>query len=278
MTSPLSEPVYEERLILFLDFLGFREIIQKSVDDASQLEAIVDAITAMASLADESDVRTTQKITQFSDSLVVSYRIDEPSAVFWLLNSISFIIINLAVRGFLVRGGVAVGKLYHTDDMILGPGMNRAYELESKHATYPRVIIDQSVFEIASRFHAPQHSPQAELNYINADLIEDQDGFKFIDYLSFSAVVEITGMEEVEYAFYLPKICEILEEGLKHESNSVVEKHLWLHRQYVRELDGLRQAIEDPNNSFNEDQTFTHFLHLPDLRTLAEEAELRITR
>jgi hypothetical protein len=276
MTSSLSPPRYEERLVLFLDFLGFRETIEQSVDDASLLQAIVDAITAMTSLADESDVRSSQQLTQFSDSLVVSYRIDEASAVFWLLNSISFIITNLAVRGFLVRGGVAVGQLYHTDKMILGPGMNRAYELESQYATYPRVIIDQSVFDVASRFHAPQHSPQAELDYINSDLIEDSDGFKFIDYVSFSSVVEITGIEPEEYALYLPKLCAILEEGLRHDSVRVLEKFIWLHAQYANELDSLQQAIESDENSFNEDQIFDHFMGLPDLRSLADEASLRI--
>jgi len=141
---------YEERVILFLDFLGFRELIDDTIENPSRIQEITDAIDHLAEIADETEFYPTQRVTQFSDSMVVSYAVHERSAVFELLNDIAFCLVDLVERGFLLRGAVTCGDLLHTKKHLLGPAMVRAYELESKCARFPRVIIDENVFIAAS--------------------------------------------------------------------------------------------------------------------------------
>ncbi len=54
----------------------------------------------------------------------------------------AFYQIAAAMQGFLLRGGITVGQIIHDDECVFGPGLNRAYELESKIATYPRFVLD----------------------------------------------------------------------------------------------------------------------------------------
>src|ERR1700734_1453383 len=49
------------------------------------------------------------------------------------------------MKGFLLRGGITVGEVVHDDECVFGPGLVRAYELESKKAYYPRFVLDHDV-------------------------------------------------------------------------------------------------------------------------------------
>jgi hypothetical protein len=54
---------------------------------------------------------------------------------------VSVIAIAALKMGFLIRGGVAKGKLYHANGVVFGEAMVRAYQLESRVAVYPRVVV-----------------------------------------------------------------------------------------------------------------------------------------
>lgn len=58
--------------------------------------------------------------------------------------------------GILFRGGITYGKVVHTDKMLFGPAMNKAYSLESKTAVYPRIIIDNDVIKQIFKHKGPQ--------------------------------------------------------------------------------------------------------------------------
>lgn len=49
--------------------------------------------------------------------------------------------LDLLDNNVIIRGGIAIGKLRHTQTEIFGPAMNEAYYLESKIARYPRIVI-----------------------------------------------------------------------------------------------------------------------------------------
>ena len=51
------------------------------------------------------------------------------------------------MKGYLFRGGITVGDIVHDDECVFGPGLVRAYELESKVAQYPRFVLDRGVAE-----------------------------------------------------------------------------------------------------------------------------------
>ena len=139
---------YEDRVVCFLDILGFADHIRDTIrkdgsDHEDHIKNIADAFEIVRYLLDidKPEEREGKEVTQFSDSIVISFPIDEESGVFNALLEILWVQINLVLRGMLCRGAVTKGKLIHTEKMLYGPAFINAYRLESNAALYPRVIL-----------------------------------------------------------------------------------------------------------------------------------------
>lgn len=191
-------PKYEERLCLFLDILGFKNIIANSVADKLETSSsfrkldvagIHAALRAIDRAVKHSDstfggsLNTSKQVTQFSDSIVISYLMEERSAVFDMLYDIFFLQIELVQRGILVRGAITSGPLFHDANTIFGPALVEAAELE-KLALYPRVILHQEIIDKGRRNNAAHHTSDDEEKSIRSLLKQDLDGMYYIDYFS----------------------------------------------------------------------------------------------
>jgi hypothetical protein len=231
---------YERRITLFIDFLGFKELVDRTATDATFLDRIVDAMERVGKIGQVGKIgdgyewiHKSQRATQFSDCVVVSYKVDEQSGVFDLLNNVAICVIQLASQGFLLRGGVTVGDLHHTGKHVVGPAMIEAYRLESKVAKYPRIVIDPMLIRAARKAHAPDD----EEEYVRIFMTPDDDGHYFFDYVSWKSVVEHTGCDDEAYPGYLQTIGFLVRDGFQHADIGVVEKFLWLHKKYVTAIE-----------------------------------------
>ena len=83
-------------------------------------------------------------LTQFSDSLVISVD-DDTHGREALQNALFILTSNLIGFGFLLRGGVTRGELFHDSGLVFGPALIDAYKLESKVASTPRVILSNEL-------------------------------------------------------------------------------------------------------------------------------------
>jgi hypothetical protein len=145
------EPVaYEERLIAFYDVLGWRQKIKEAGDDPIELQKLRINVDRF-SWASRSLRNWNYRSSTFSDNVVVSTRFDHkpnqnPSDLVW--NFLAFLgeqQLSSAAMGTLIRGALTLGKLVHKEGIVFGPGLIRAYELESTTAIYPRVVLDVDV-------------------------------------------------------------------------------------------------------------------------------------
>ena len=189
--------VYEERLCLFLDILGFKSHVdgsEKSPDKQTKSTyhplTVAGLYSALESIDrvmndDVEGINTTRVVTQFSDSIVVSYKLEESSALYYMLYDIYLLQINLISRGILVRGAITAGKLIHDKKVVFGPALNESVEFE-KIAMHPRVILSQEIIELGKSKHAAHHSSNDEEKYIKSLLKRDFDGMFYIDYFSVS--------------------------------------------------------------------------------------------
>lgn len=149
----MNEMNYQNRVCLFLDILGFSEHVKQSTDKNG--DQVTDKVQEIGNLLQLLPIKmksfggsnSDRQITQFSDSIVVSFQLTDKNAFIQLLDDIMQIVVNFILKGYLVRGGITYGKLFHKENIVFGPAMISAYELESKIAIYPRIIFDKELVE-----------------------------------------------------------------------------------------------------------------------------------
>ena len=162
---------YEKRLVAFIDILGFKEIVKQSEKDISKIELIYSVLDYLKNWEvqekwdlrlveieedaqkrgiENFDIRGKTNITAFSDSIVVSVKVDNN-----INEMASTLIINLAYigailleKGILFRGGLTVGNLIHIENgTVFGQGLIDSYKLESNNAKYPRIVLSDKLLK-----------------------------------------------------------------------------------------------------------------------------------
>jgi hypothetical protein len=258
---------YEERILCFLDILGFRAQINQTVDKdgialPAEIAKISDAFLLMRNMLDidkpgSSDGRA---VTQFSDSIVISLPKKEPGGVFWTLSELRSVQLNLVFRGMLCRGAVVEGKVVHTDKLLFGPAMVAAYELESKAALYPRIILSDSLIELAESATFSHHSAQDEAKFVKSMLTRDSDGMWYIDYIT-KAQGELND-PDCEYPEYLGELCNIVRDGMKNKDAPIRLKFQWIKEKLLPHIDAIKSNMSKlpDGNEFKE-----AYMGLPDL-------------
>jgi hypothetical protein len=71
---------------------------------------------------------------------------------FLLLSTVSKLVIDLLHVGFLTRGALVVGDLYHRDNVIFGPALIEAFNIERGEAFYPRILLSEPVIKELSEY------------------------------------------------------------------------------------------------------------------------------
>lgn len=242
--TPKRPSSYEERLCLFLDILAFKNHIDESAkSDTSQIKksgqqmtvsrlysALDEINKAMTYKIDSLDHKSSKTVSQFSDSIVVSYKLDEESAVYDMLFDIYLLQINLIQRGLLVRGAITSGQLIHDGRLVFGPALNEAVELE-KLAMYPRVILTQEIIDLGKKYHGSQHTSKHEEYSIKSLLNQDLDGMFYVDYFS----VNPSEFDDEWYGLYnhLIELRELIKRmSLLTRNPSIKVKHSWMRQKY----------------------------------------------
>lgn len=240
----VNKAIYEKRIVAFVDILGFKTMIEDSEIDIELRKKIKKAVEFIRESArtEEDSVR---KVSTFSDSAVISYRLKE-SSLFYLLLDIIRLQLGLGALGIMIRGGIAIGDCYHDGNIIFGPAMNEAYRLESKVAKWPRVVIMPNTLELALR-ETIDRNPYGmvyDLEEIKSLLkvdeykIEEDDDLFFVDFLRQSEELVEFGDE---YYNWLRDFRQSLIDGLnryssanddleisKTEADKVFKKYRWL--------------------------------------------------
>jgi len=241
---------YEDRVVCFLDILGFQNHVVATINsDGTEAKDRTELlIAAFENIRDILDIdrpedRKGKEVTQFSDSIVISFRATEESGVFYALLDIMWVQVNLVLRGILCRGAVARGKLVHTSKILFGPGMVDAYVLESKAALYPRVILDESIIKLGVMAHARHHLPEHEEKSITSLLEKDSDGMYYINYIT-GAQSELDD-PELDYPSYLHSLQKIVALGITAKDPSVVVKYRWLREKLQPHVESIKTRVAE---------------------------------
>ncbi len=245
--------VYEDRLVVFLDLLGFSKMVLERQDD--DVEFAINLIPDMMKTHQGNVLRDDLQVTIISDSIILSVKA-EPDEILKDLFNICVIVgrlqHELALNGYYMRGGISVGKMIHDSEknLIVGPAYIQAYELENKKAKVPRVVIGEEVLE----FYGKDYSQMKEiLNnefthfYFKGNLINSHPSSHalwvgepeiFVDFAS-----TFIGRERAGFKGTVRQFLEHIEKALHH--GVAFEKYKWLFLYAMESID----SSEDWNDN-----------------------------
>lgn len=216
---------YELAIVTFLDILGFSDLVMKS--EAEIINSKLKAVEYFASPSlkpppDDPDEAYAPLVHQFSDAIVRVRRVQTKcnkqrpiGLVFQELLDLVHAQGELIREGVLLRGGVTYGRIHTSNDRTFGPALVTAYELESKFALYPRIVVDPDLlaeFRNNQLLKAAHHTLEQEESYLRNLLRRGDDGMWFIDYIR-AVEAELNDLEM--YPVFLQHHRELILSGTK---------------------------------------------------------------
>ncbi|CUX58468.1 MULTISPECIES: hypothetical protein [Agrobacterium] len=218
---------YSECYLAFIDVLGFSSIISKTALEPKLITAVheaLDGITRRAKLARSPEIGI--QITSFSDNVVISIPVS-PAGLFHIMGLINNFSQELLSLGMLFRGAIVRGFILHTAEVIFGPALVEAYQLETNISLHPRVMLSDNVMADAKAYVVQSKDRNMLLQrlvredaydvpYLNlfADWNDDNDAWK------------------PEAIAKLNVLRAIIERGLSENKRrpSIAEKYRWMAR------------------------------------------------
>lgn len=229
---------YEKRIVLYLDILGFKSAIDKSIEDYGILKSIHKVLNNIYSDRVKNyhgpleGASYGMHVSVFSDNIVMSIPYETENFFYDFIRSTYWLVNEILWDGFLARGAITIGDLYHDDKIIFGPALNEAYQMESELSIYPRVIISKQIFMVGME-NISKIKVEEVVKSFEQILPVDNDGFYFLNYFTKSHEFYDTEV----YLDFLIKIKRLIVEGLKNDSLKARPKYEWLKRQYNKLYD-----------------------------------------
>jgi len=266
---------YQERIVAFVDILGFSSLVGRSEVDSSIIEKIDNTLKFLKKLenpigwnldtiaieedAQKKGVETFEiedktSITCFSDSILVSVDISSiglNEAASTLIANLAYIGSYLLTEGILIRGGITTGNLIHLEDgVVFGQGLIDAYRLENSLAIFPRIVLSK---KILTQMNYPLTAKRDRFPY-HQYLRRFDDGCVGFHQLQFFEVVRSwTEMTEDRLAKNLALSKKVIIDGLDEnlENIEIYKKFDWLRTQY-NSLIIIEKGLKKPIRKLNE--------------------------
>ena len=180
--EPTVARAYTECYVAFIDILGFRKKVEESLLVPSTLNDLVKAleikppaqVTTVANPEGDGNWEWWRlQIRAFSDSIVIFLpsKTQRLSLIFYTAR---YLYDRMLELGLCVRGAITIGDMYwdkswdpprgggsiagearadnRKPTITLGPGMINAYELESKRAKFPRILVSDELYQHIETF------------------------------------------------------------------------------------------------------------------------------
>lgn len=186
---------YTQRVVAFIDILGFKNLIKPQ----EKLQGIYDTFLILTSQhhgvwALENALKNpksshlpiipqgTAKLSVFSDNFLLSVPENNAQAILSLLIIVSGLQNSLLnSSGIACRGAIHCGELIHGEspyggNIIFGPAVIHAYELEQSVASYPRVVLSDAFIKTLKNLELFSICLEKHL------IKRDGDGLFFVNY------------------------------------------------------------------------------------------------
>lgn len=191
----MSDAAYEDRIVAFLDILGFSAVIDSSKSNEGIVPQIANVLHNLETYAphlsevnEHGETPIEFRSSLMSDSIVISVSANN---LLGLVVLVQVVTLDLLFKGRLLRGGIAEGRLYHRNNVVFGPALVAAYDLERRNAIYPRVVLQPGLVE-RQKGRMVSASEVGPVNLVD----RDRDGLFFVKLGSMFAGSVLAGIAE----------------------------------------------------------------------------------
>lgn len=222
---------YPDKLVAFLDILGFKKLVWQ--DKAEALTAInfIDERLDHILTALYRQHGKTFSTKLFSDCICLSCEFTSEN-LFYILYELGFIQLFFSFEGIFLKGALSKGNHFENDRMIFSRGLIKAYELEQS-AIYPRIIIDPDLLDHIRKDKDIYYALFAGFKKEDF-IIEAPDGHFILDYLH---LIYEEGADQFE--------------DLKRHKRAIL-KNVQQNNENIRILEKYRWVAEYHNYKFKE--------------------------
>ncbi|MFC1574194.1 hypothetical protein ACFL30_03340 [Candidatus Latescibacterota bacterium] len=265
---------YDNRIVAYIDILGFSSLIKESEKDSKMLDRIIIALTylktrespegwniekieieedAQKKGVDNFRIEDKINVICFSDAIVVSVKIQNSGineAVSTLTTNLSFIGSYLLTEGILIRGGMTYGNLIHSENgLVLGQALIDAYKIEKKLSVYPRILFSKKLLD---KLNYPLKTKHDRYPYHQYLCRFDDGCVGFHQLIYFQVMQSCIEMTENKLKQNLLKAKRVIISGLDKnlDKPDVFQKYKWMKDKY-NELN-IEKNFKDPIRELNE--------------------------
>lgn len=212
--SSQGSPTLLQSVIVYMDILGYTEIIRNAElngTSQSQLEELYAPLKNAREYLEDAHIEHIAEtpprrfdLKSFSDNIVMGWPIRDstPSGagqpLLHALKKVSRFQLDMATKGFFVRGAIAVGDIFIDDMAVYGTGLLDAIDGEEKFAITPRIILLDSAIDVEKRYRAAYGINGAFPVFpLSPYICTDNDGRRFVNYLDTAVLHTTVGVHQL---------------------------------------------------------------------------------
>jgi hypothetical protein len=141
----IEKMAFEKRAVAFIDVLGFKSVVNKAETDQKKLAELRELINILSTAVPDLDGSVSQSVPHelipkhiyISDCIILSAPLTSEKMKSY--NGLSILVMRviqlthiLLNKGYLIRGGISIGNVWHTDSNIVGVAYQEAYSIEQE--------------------------------------------------------------------------------------------------------------------------------------------------
>lgn len=230
---------FEVRHVLYCDLLGFSKYSKSEFFEADRCFRLFRQLDELINDAskpideDEPDEISGRKpdyivrpeVIYCSDSIVVSTPATNIDAM-WLFEAAARIQNWICAHGFLLRGAITTGKLYHSGNTIFGPAIVEAVE-KDKSGGAPVVVIDKSSLDYFDLANSDEDREIIKIRKYQL-VAEDNNDSPYIDPFWLSKIH--ANQETIHPRTRINIDCwrSLIESGLRNKNANILGKYIWM--------------------------------------------------
>jgi len=258
---------YQKCFIAYLDILGFKERVRISQDNKEEVKLLLDSLKICNAFAsgskkvvnDMGGNRTIDIQSRFFSDSVVFFLKDSPDDLGHLFLIVRYVQDQLWSKGLLIRGAITYGDMYFPNknaenNITLGPGIIKAFELESEIAVYPRIIISSTLYDYIEE-KGIQAYPFADDGEVKNYIRQDKDGVYFLDLLNQNIIrkkgeklqkannvfsIVWNSDDESKYDTVILNVDRCARDNVSFKNEKIRQKYKWLQSYKESALNGHR--------------------------------------